>query len=170
MRNYLEELRDERWTARAASVRKDRGYTCEVCGYVTRKPTEKGLQVHHIVYRKNVPLWAHCDEDLKLVCDYCHKALHETIEQIEVMIDGDMDAALFLLGVAMAMQEEDRALLDHYLKRAGANLLNSYTPLKMIDECRRVNVRTTGGTGRFPDKLDETMRKVAEANYIKEGV
>ena len=65
--NYHEYIHSELWRSRAAEAICKAGYRCQQCGSIAR------LQVHHNAYNR---LGAELDSDLGVLCDSCHKKLH----------------------------------------------------------------------------------------------
>lgn len=66
---YQKYLRSPAWQARRDRIVAERK-TCEVCG---DDGSEDYLQVHHLSYEH---LFDEPDEELLLVCDFCHERIH----------------------------------------------------------------------------------------------
>jgi phage terminase large subunit GpA-like protein len=65
--NYHEYIHSEAWRARAAEMIRKAGYRCHQCGNIGK------LQCHHFSYAR---LGAELDSDLLVVCEKCHKKIH----------------------------------------------------------------------------------------------
>ena len=65
--DYIEYIHSELWRSRASEMIRKAGYRCQQCGSIGR------LQVHHNAYNR---LGAELDSDLLVVCEKCHKNLH----------------------------------------------------------------------------------------------
>lgn len=68
--SYQEQLKDERWLKKRKEVLDTKGYICCNCG------ARFGLQVHHIKYEKGKMAWEYSLDDLVVLCEECHKKIH----------------------------------------------------------------------------------------------
>lgn len=68
---YREKLQDPRWQEKRLRVMESAGFKCEKCG-----SRERNLQVHHNQNQKGLEPWEYSNDDLELLCDYCHKYQH----------------------------------------------------------------------------------------------
>jgi len=74
---YSEKLRDPRWLVfRDDYIERKSRHTsspqCEDCGEDTDAP----LHVHHRRYYEGREPWEYADEDLRLLCKFCHERIH----------------------------------------------------------------------------------------------
>lgn len=90
-KSYYEKLKDPQWQKKRLEIMERAGFECENCGEKT-----KTLNVHHLVYCKNVEPWGYPDKFLKCFCEDCHERWH-------------MDRELLLLDIA-EMEAEDGGL------------------------------------------------------------
>jgi 5-methylcytosine-specific restriction endonuclease McrA len=65
--NYQDYIRSEAWKARKAEAIHKAGYKCSKCGNIGK------LECHHNAYNR---LGAELDSDLLVVCEKCHKKIH----------------------------------------------------------------------------------------------
>jgi len=65
--NYIEYIHSEAWRSRAAEAIRKAGYKCSKCGNIGK------LECHHNAYNR---LGAELDSDLDVLCDSCHKQIH----------------------------------------------------------------------------------------------
>lgn len=65
---YRQYLRSDKWNARRRAALHRANYRCELCSRA------KPLQVHHLTYER---IFEERPEDLRAVCDRCHKRLHK---------------------------------------------------------------------------------------------
>jgi hypothetical protein len=72
MLTYAEMLRDPRWQRRRLEIMQSADFRCELCG-----SAEKTLNVHHRQYRKGAKPWEYDDEELRCMCEDCHREDHE---------------------------------------------------------------------------------------------
>jgi hypothetical protein len=68
---YEDYLQTPHWRNVAKRARKRAVYTCEICG---TKPGRGRLHVHHKTYANR---GRESSEDLQVVCDICHKKIHQ---------------------------------------------------------------------------------------------
>lgn len=71
MKDYKEQMTDPRWAARSREIMQRDNFTCQLCGR-----TDRGLNVHHIKYQKDLDYWDYPDELLMTVCHVCHAKIH----------------------------------------------------------------------------------------------
>ena len=64
---YQHYLKSEWWLKRRVEIKKLRGWACEEC------QEKSDLQVHHLSYKN---LGCEPDEDLQVLCGFCHHARH----------------------------------------------------------------------------------------------
>ncbi len=67
---YQEQLKDEKWLAFRQFIFAVRGRICEACGLT------HSLQIHHLRYKKGAKAWEYTCNDVMVVCDKCHKKIH----------------------------------------------------------------------------------------------
>lgn len=67
---YKEQLNDIRWKFFRDFVFVVRGKKCEVCG------STKHLQIHHLHYNKNCFAWEYNVKEVIVLCDQCHRKVH----------------------------------------------------------------------------------------------
>ena len=67
MTPYEDYLQSPEWKATREKVLRRKGRVCEICG------STENIQVHHISYD---------EEEFAVLCDKCHKALHEVLNGI----------------------------------------------------------------------------------------
>lgn len=77
---YSDQYRDPRWTRRASQKVREHPF-CHSC-----KQRHSQLQVHHVVYNRNTPLWDYPDVDLVVLCRECHARFHATIDAFKRQI------------------------------------------------------------------------------------
>jgi hypothetical protein len=74
-KSYSEKLKDPRWQKKRLEVLEAKNWRCECCG-----ETEKTLNVHHIIYRKNANPWDYELDEFKVYCESCHLDEHDREE------------------------------------------------------------------------------------------
>lgn len=72
-KTYAEKLRDPRWAEFRKRIISSRGKFCEMCG---SEAGEKTTNVHHRRYISGAEPWEYKDEDVILLCESCHNAVH----------------------------------------------------------------------------------------------
>lgn len=102
MRNsdYARQYKDPRWQRKRLEIMQRDCFACVECG--DKKST---LNVHHIRYLKDVPVWAHPPWLLVTLCESCHEAIH----------DGEPSTGERLYHVArsVGMTHDDFEWLEH---------------------------------------------------------
>lgn len=68
MSSYSELLNDERWKRASSGIKGRDNGRCRCCGN-----SSFNLQVHHIVYKKNLMPWEYEPEDMITLCGSCHE-------------------------------------------------------------------------------------------------
>lgn len=66
-----EELKSKQWKQKREEVFDRYGKQCVECG------RKRGIQVHHLVYRKGRHLWEYNTDELIPLCKKCHQKVHE---------------------------------------------------------------------------------------------
>jgi hypothetical protein len=69
--DYKEQLKDPRWQKKRLEVLEKVGWGCELC-----KKDKDTLHVHHLEYKTGMMPWEYGDEDLIVLDEGCHKAIH----------------------------------------------------------------------------------------------
>lgn len=70
MKDYTEQLKDERWLLlRDRILARDNNH-CQLCG------SPNNLQVHHKYYINGAAAWEYPEKALITICDMCHKSQH----------------------------------------------------------------------------------------------
>lgn len=75
MSEYSEKFKDPRWQKLRLELLNEANWTCENCGAESRS-----LHVHHKFYTNGSEPWEYDTIDFKILCDRCHKELHDTID------------------------------------------------------------------------------------------
>lgn len=79
MATWIEQLRDPRWQRRRLDILQRANFSCEYCGRA-----DLPLHVHHGLYHKGHAPWQYADDELKSLCEECHRdehALREVLKQ-----------------------------------------------------------------------------------------
>ena len=78
---YIQQLRHPNWQRRRLEVLNQSGFMCQRC-----MATENTLHVHHKQYLKDRLAWEYEDEELIVICESCHKAEHEHLDELKIEI------------------------------------------------------------------------------------
>lgn len=93
---YWELLRDPRWQRRRLEVMELANFACAQC-----EATDKTLNVHHRIYRKNADPWDYELNELQCLCEDCHEHEHAIRKRIaESMAQMDFADLMVLAGYA----------------------------------------------------------------------
>lgn len=76
-KTYAELLKDPRWQKKRLEIMQRDKFTCQYCG-----ATDKELQVHHRVYRKNAAPWEYDRSELMTLCKRCHEGETEANSEL----------------------------------------------------------------------------------------
>lgn len=88
--SYSRELATEEWRSFSASVRSGKGNACHCC-----RRSDRVTQVHHMFYEWGKKAWEYDHNDVLLLCDHCHKALHEELKKFRRHVFGFLDPQSF---------------------------------------------------------------------------
>lgn len=98
-RPYWEKLQDVRWQKLRLKALEEAGWECTGC-----LATDKTLNVHHRIYRKNAEPWEYGLADLAVLCVDCHKDEHSVRDRLkEVMAGMNAEQVSQLVGFAKAL-------------------------------------------------------------------
>lgn len=73
--SYQKQLNSDQWRNFSAAIRHSRKF-CECC-----KQSGKILQVHHLFYEPDKKLWDYQHDEVMVLCENCHKELHEQLKK-----------------------------------------------------------------------------------------
>lgn len=79
--SFREQYKSKEWGDRSRSILNAHPF----CNSCKRARTDVRLNVHHVKYRKGVPLHLHDDQELVVLCENCHALIHEVIEAFREM-------------------------------------------------------------------------------------
>jgi hypothetical protein len=92
---YREQLQHPNWQRKRLEALDHYGFECQECG-----TADNMLHVHHRQYVKGRSAWEYSVAELNVLCDKCHKAEHEMLDQLrDILMDmNPRDAVSILLG------------------------------------------------------------------------
>jgi len=97
-RTYSEKLRDPKWQRLRLEKLEQAGWSCEHCDN-----SDEELHVHHRHYVRGRDPWEYELDELQVLCKTCHKAHHDTREELDRLIGASDPATLsYLLGYLRA--------------------------------------------------------------------
>jgi hypothetical protein len=105
--DYSDQYRHPQWQKRRLERLEKSGFSCENCG-----DGESQLHVHHIRYTKGSKVWEYDDNELEVLCEVCHSALHEGRDTFGLLLTMQADPAAFegmIHGIAegLSLQRND---------------------------------------------------------------
>lgn len=123
MITYAERLKDPRWQRKRLERLQIAEFRCESCEDET-----KTLHVHHKFYRKGAMPWEYTDQELEVLCEDCHEAIHQLRSRLNAAIAqlDDYDVHR-LLGYAQALlmwglgDGPERLKLENYEHATGVS-------------------------------------------------
>lgn len=68
--SYTQQLNDSRWHSFRKHILSVRGHRCELCG------SKQSIQIHHPVYFNGRKAWEYTCNEVVVLCQDCHKAVH----------------------------------------------------------------------------------------------
>lgn len=80
-KSYRSQYLDPRWQKKRLEVMQERHFTCEIC-----YAKDQTLNVHHKQYISNKDVWDYENCQLSVICQDCHKQLHEQPDFINEVI------------------------------------------------------------------------------------
>lgn len=132
---YHEQLNHPLWQKKRLEVMESKGFKCENCGSKNNQ-----LNVHHPFYKRGAMIWQYEKEELKCLCNECHKNEHEQDEEIKFLCSRVTVSKDFLIGLLRGYVDEHPPKL--YNKREVQGYLTGF--------------KIGGNLGReFEDKLLE---------------
>jgi hypothetical protein len=75
---YHEQIKHPLWQKKRLEVLEANNFTCQECG-----GTETTLNVHHPFYKRGAMIWDYEINELKCLCEPCHKEEHELDEKLK---------------------------------------------------------------------------------------
>jgi 5-methylcytosine-specific restriction endonuclease McrA len=81
VKTYAEQLKDPRWQRKRLEILSRADFTCEQCG-----STDRTLHVHHKFYAKGALAWEYRNFQLKALCESCHQATTEMLQDIRAYL------------------------------------------------------------------------------------
>lgn len=107
-KTYYEQLQDPRWQKKAAQIKEDRGWKCEICNDDTKQ-----LSVHHTFYNRDTLIWDYPDWSLKCLCKSCHGEAQSEMESAHEFI-AKHDFFFFLASLSN-LSDEEASILNRLL-------------------------------------------------------
>ena len=106
---YSQKLRDPRWQRKRLEILSRDNWACKFCS-----STNKNLQVHHVVYKRNEP-WEYPDYLYQTLCEDCHAMRQE-------LTDKSVDA------LRIAIKEIPNLRIEIVARRLIASAFKEVTP------------------------------------------
>lgn len=149
---YAEQLRDPRWQRLRLQAMEDSGWACDNCG-----SKDKTFNVHHKFYVKGRKPWEYDLDDLKTLCEDCHKDHHRNKALLDQLIaNADLNSLL--------------PVIAGYLR-----VLDPEVDAGLAYECRELGIEEytlglfAGVAALTPmDELEPVFTKLAERPKVKE--
>lgn len=110
---YRDKLNSQEWRSFAAEEKQKQGGYCRAC-----KRADVALQVHHIFYESGREPWHYKSDELVVLCDGCHKELHEQLAKFRRYVFGKMTPQVFQIlngALAVAFAKYDPLVFVHAL-------------------------------------------------------
>jgi hypothetical protein len=103
MSAYTEKFKDPRWQKKRLEVLANHGFSCSDCG-----GESKTLHVHHKKYIKGREPWEYDIDEFVVLCEDCHKRLHESKDRLAEIIAEvyDADTIERIAGYVSAMVDD----------------------------------------------------------------
>ena len=123
---YKAYLNSPHWQAIRKRLYKEYDYKCDRCG------SPKNIQVHHLTYEN---LGEEKDEDLTVLCQVCHKKLHDPFDSIDYL--------MFAEGYAYGELDSENEEIKHraeYLSKAISELIEAVKKIEIDKEKGEIHV------------------------------
>lgn len=123
---YQQKLTSGQWSSFSSSIRRKRKNACESC-----RRTNVITQVHHIVYEPGKQPWESDEKDVVLLCESCHKQLHDELNNFRRFTFRFMTPQAFLIfnrALMVAAIEYDPLVFAHAFAEfvGNENLVNNH--------------------------------------------
>lgn len=138
---YAAKLRDPRWQKKRLEVLSANEFACEMCG-----DAESTLHVHHKAYIKGREPWEYDANQLAVLCEECHAAVHEAAPDLlanissRLPLDGpnSRDTVAYLIAGFIGASPEIRCAGDQVLLDVGAKANEAFwAGVHAAAECAR---------------------------------
>lgn len=167
-KSYKQQLASTEWNTFSSGIRKRRGGSCECC-----RRTDVITQVHHIVYEPGKDLHEAAESDVILLCEFCHKSLHEELNKFRRFVFRYMTPQSFVIlnrALAVAMVEYQPLVFAHAFAEIVGNehLIENHARAYGMETARDPNAemkREKGMTRSWRDKCGrndwkDTLKKL----------
>lgn len=102
---YHQQIKHPLWQKKRLEVLEANNFQCEEC-----ESKEDELHVHHPFYKRGAMIWEYAVEELKCLCNKCHKDTHTIDELIKESLSFiNIDAKTRILGYLDGMSGPVRA-------------------------------------------------------------
>jgi len=133
--SYLSQLNSDQWKSFSRSIRQQRNF-CECC-----KMGDRQLQVHHLFYDPSRQLWEYTNEEIVVLCDSCHKQIHEQLKKFRLCVFRYLTPHLFQMlngCLAVGLTKYDPLVFMHALAEftGNENLVNSHAKAYGLETAR----------------------------------
>lgn len=96
---YRDQLKSPEWKQFSRRMREEKGGFCHAC-----KMAHKVMHVHHKAYEKGREPWAYKSHEVTLLCEDCHKMMHELLNDFRRFVFGNLTPMTFrMLNAALAV-------------------------------------------------------------------
>lgn len=115
---YRNELATPEWSNFSSRIRKTRNY-CECC-----RRQDVVLNVHHIFHDPERSLWEYEPEALIVLCEKCHRELHEQLKAFRKCVFRKLKPQCFRVlngALAVALEQYDPLVFCHALAEFVSN-------------------------------------------------
>jgi 5-methylcytosine-specific restriction endonuclease McrA len=116
--NYSSKLRTSEWRKFASGIKATRNF-CECC-----RLGGKSLHVHHLFYDPSREPWEYSESELVVLCDTCHKGMHEQLQNFRKFVFRHLNPNLFQIlngCLAVGLTTYDPLTYMHALKEFTGN-------------------------------------------------
>lgn len=118
-KSYARLLSEPEWNTFRNAVFANKEKACQVC-----RRTDKVLQVHHIFYEQDRKPWEYEMDEVMLLCEDCHRGMHEQLKNFRKFVFGHLDPQTFKIlngALAAALVTYDRIVFAHALAEFVSN-------------------------------------------------
>lgn len=111
--SFAAQYQTEEWRQFSRTIKASRGKFCECC-----RRADVTLHAHHAFYEPGKKLWEYDQADMVVLCEGCHKGLHEELKKFRKFVFTKMTpaAARTVNGaLAVALDQYDSLVFAHAL-------------------------------------------------------
>lgn len=107
--DWQEQYKHPNWQKKRLEKLNESGWVCESCN-----SHDDQLHVHHNHYIKGRKVWEYSNDELRVLCDECHKEIHKIKDTLNLLLAKASDWMLLqVIGYMKVMVREEGEFIDY---------------------------------------------------------